>query len=63
MQFGPNETSRGAIGPGPYSKPSLERLGTFRELTQSGGSTFSDLFTIGNGDGACRLRSSACIIP
>jgi hypothetical protein len=40
-----------------YGKPRLERLGTFRELTRSGGAAFTDLFTT-DGDG-CALTSSS----
>jgi hypothetical protein len=40
-----------------YTKPRLERLGTFRELTRSGGEHFTDMFTT-NGDG-CAMNSSS----
>lgn len=45
--------------PGSYGKPRLERLGTFRELTQSGGAAFSDLFTTDNADGCVMTSSSS----
>jgi hypothetical protein len=40
-----------------YVKPRLERLGTFRELTRSGGAAFSDMFST-DGDG-CLMTSSS----
>ncbi|MGZ5234334.1 MAG: lasso RiPP family leader peptide-containing protein [Burkholderiales bacterium] len=40
-----------------YSQPRLSRLGTFRELTRSGGAAFSDMFTT---DGAgCAMHGSS----
>ena len=42
-------------GPRSYVKPRLERLGTFRELTQAGGTSFTDQFTTGIG---CLLTGS-----
>ena len=65
-----NATSMtGSPGPpgcyGFYHKPELECLGTLRELTQSGGAAFSDLWTTDVGAG-CRLTSSStytCIKP
>jgi hypothetical protein len=44
-------------GRGAYGKPRLERLGTFRELTQAGGAAFSDLFTTDAAVG-CVMTSS-----
>ena len=44
--------------PKTYATPSLNRLGTFRELTLSGGSAFSDLFTTDTSDG-CVMNSSS----
>lgn len=41
-----------------YGKPRLERLGTFRELTQAGGAAFSDLFATDSAVG-CVLNSSS----
>jgi hypothetical protein len=41
-----------------YGKPRLERLGTFRELTQSGGQAFSDMWTTDGTDG-CALQGSS----
>jgi len=40
-----------------YDKPKLERLGSFRELTQSGGTAFSDMWTT-DGTG-CTLTGSS----
>jgi hypothetical protein len=40
-----------------YATPRLSRLGTFRELTRSGGSAFSDMFTTDGTDG-CIMNSS-----
>lgn len=40
-----------------YDTPRLERLGTFRELTRSGGASFTDMFTT-DGDG-CAMTSSS----
>jgi hypothetical protein len=55
-------TSAGSPGPpsgtGPYVKPRLERLGTFRELTQAGGAHFSDMWTTDSSDG-CYMTSSS----
>jgi hypothetical protein len=52
----------GSPGPpssrGSYAKPRLERLGTFRELTQAGGAAFSDLWTTDSADG-CALNGSS----
>jgi hypothetical protein len=41
-----------------YVKPRLERLGTFRELTQAGGAAFSDLWTTDSADG-CAMNGSS----
>jgi hypothetical protein len=41
-----------------YVKPRLERLGTFRELTRSGGAAFSDMWTTDGTDG-CVITSSS----
>jgi hypothetical protein len=41
-----------------YMKPRLERLGTFRELTRSGGADFSDMWTVDGADG-CIVTSSS----
>jgi hypothetical protein len=49
--------SSGPHGRGAYGKPRLERLGTFRELTQAGGAAFSDLFTTDAAVG-CVMTSS-----
>ena len=52
-------------GQGSYVKPRLERLGTFRELTQAGGASFSDMWTTDSADG-CVMTGSAsytCIKP
>jgi hypothetical protein len=46
------------VGTGLYAKPRIERLGTFRELTQAGGSEFSDLWTTDSGDG-CVVNGSS----
>jgi len=43
---------------GAYGKPQLQRLGTFRELTLGGGSSFSDMWTTDGTDG-CVLDSSS----
>ena len=45
-------------GLGLYAKPRLERLGTFRELTQAGGAAFSDLWTTDSAVG-CVLNGSS----
>ena len=41
-----------------YQKPRLERLGTFRELTRSGGADFSDMWTVDGTDGCIATSSS-----
>jgi hypothetical protein len=41
-----------------YVKPRLDRLGTFRELTRSGGEAFSDMWTVDGSDG-CSMSSSS----
>jgi hypothetical protein len=46
-------------GSGSYAKPRLERLGTFRELTQAGGASFSDLWTTDSADGCVISGSSS----
>ena len=55
-------TVAGSPGPpgshGSYVKPRLERLGTFRELTQAGGTAFSDLWTT-DGTVGCVMTSSS----
>jgi hypothetical protein len=40
-----------------YEKPRLDKFGTFRELTQSGGAAFHDIFLTDSNDG-CALTSS-----
>jgi hypothetical protein len=45
-------------GPTEYAKPRLERIGTFRELTQAGGASFSDMWTTDTND-ACALNGSS----
>jgi hypothetical protein len=45
-------------GSGSYVKPKLEKLGTFRELTQAGGASFSDMWTTDSADG-CVMTSSS----
>lgn len=45
-------------GPQAYNQPRLSRLGTFRELTRSGGLSFSDMFTTDGTDG-CAMRGSS----
>lgn len=50
--------SSGPQGRGAYGTPRLERLGTFRELTQAGATAFSDLFTTDSTDG-CTMTSSS----
>jgi len=44
-------------GSGSYVKPRLEKLGTFRELTQAGGAHFSDMWTTDSSDG-CSMSGS-----
>lgn len=48
---------------GQYGKPRLERLGTFRELTRSGGFAFTDplLGPSSNGSPGCAWTSSSSI--
>jgi len=41
-----------------YAKPRLEKLGTFRELTQAGGASFSDMWTTDSSDG-CAITGSS----
>jgi hypothetical protein len=40
-----------------YEKPRLDKFGTFRELTRSGGAAFNDIFLTDSNDG-CALTSS-----
>ena len=57
--------SAGPPGTGGYHKPELERLGTLRELTQSGGAAFSDMWTVDGTDG-CSMSGSqsyTCVKP
>jgi hypothetical protein len=42
-----------------YNQPRLSRLGTFRELTRSGGLSFSDMFTTDSSDGCVMNGSSS----
>lgn len=54
------------VSPGPtdrgmYHQPRLERLGSFRELTQAGGAAFSDLWTTDAADG-CSLNGSSSYV-
>jgi hypothetical protein len=42
-----------------YDKPKLERLGTFRELTQCGDISLIDLWLGGRGDDRCPLTGSS----
>lgn len=42
-----------------YGQPRLSRLGTFRELTRSGGLSFSDMFTTDSSDGCVMSGSSS----
>lgn len=51
------QVSNEGRAPPSYAKPRLERLGTFRELTRSGGTAWSDLFTVDGTDG-CAMTSS-----
>jgi hypothetical protein len=53
-----NGVSSGLAGRGAYQRPRLERLGSFRELTQAGGAAFSDLWTTDAADG-CAMTSSS----
>jgi len=55
---GIREGTSGPAGHGAYQRPRLDRLGSFRELTQAGGSAFSDLFTTDGTDG-CAMTSSS----
>jgi len=48
-------------GSGSYAKPRLERLGTFRELTQAGGAHFSDMWTTDSADGCVITGSSTYV--
>ena len=50
---------RGPPGTLSYAKPRLSRLGTFRELTRSGGQHFSDMFTTDSSDGCVMTSSSS----
>lgn len=56
-------TMSGSPGPpgshGSYQKPELERFGTLRELTQSGGAAYSDMFTTDGTDGCIMNGSSS----
>lgn len=59
----------GSAGPpgtgGSYHKPELECLGTLRELTQSGGTAFSDMWTTDGTDGCAMSGSQSytCVKP
>ena len=56
---GPSMTgSPGPPNSGSYEKPELQCLGTLRELTQSGGAAFSDLWTTDSDDG-CVMNGSS----
>jgi len=55
---GTNVEGRGPPNNVSYAPPRLSRLGTFRELTRSGGSAFSDMFTTDGTDG-CLMTSSS----
>jgi hypothetical protein len=52
MYMNSNE-GRGPPGTMSYGKPRLSRLGTFRELTRSGGTAFTDMFI---------MNSSGCVM-
>jgi hypothetical protein len=43
---------------GGYTKPTLERLGSFRELTRSGGLAFSDQWMT-DGSAGCQMNGSS----
>lgn len=58
MQGHRSETRRSTSAAGHYARPRLERLGTFRELTLSGGANFSDMWTTDSADG-CQMTSSS----
>lgn len=58
MQGHGSETRRSASAAGRYATPKLERLGTFRELTLSGGASFSDMWVTDSADG-CQMTSSS----
>ena len=51
-------TSQGEGSLVSYERPTLERLGTFRELTQSGGTAFSDMFVTDSVVG-CAMNGSS----
>jgi hypothetical protein len=57
------ENMTGSPGPpgsqGLYRKPELECFGTLRDLTQSGGAAFSDLWTTDSADGCIMTGSSS----
>ena len=50
---------RGPPGKMSYSQPRLSRLGTFRELTRSGGTAFTDMFVLNSSDGCVMTGSSS----
>jgi len=52
-------TGAGPSSAGTYGKPQLQRLGTFRELTLGGGSSFSDMWTTDGTDGCVQTSSSS----
>jgi hypothetical protein len=56
-----NGVSPGPEDRGTYHQPRLERLGSFRELTQAGGAAFSDLWTTDAADG-CSLNGSSSYV-
>jgi hypothetical protein len=59
-----NIEGRGPPRGGGYVKPRLERLGTFRELTRSGGDAFSDMWTVDGTDGCIASSSNyTCLKP
>jgi hypothetical protein len=60
-----NENRGPPMGRGQYGKPRLERLGTFRELTRSGGFAFTDPLlgpsSPGDGGPGCAWASSTSL--
>lgn len=56
----------GSPGPpgsqGLYRKPELECFGTLRDLTQSGGAAFSDMFTTDGSDGCAMTNGSTSYV-
>ena len=66
MYMNSNE-GRGPPGTTSYGKPRLSRLGTFRELTRSGGAAFTDMFVMNSpSPTGCVLTSSStytCTAP